>query len=246
MSQRVVPIFEHIARAAAHPLSAGARVLDFGAGAGRHVAEFRSHGYDAWGIDQSFTSHVPGSVSVDYLRWVQPPDYTLPFAANEFDFVYSTAVMEHVTDPGRALTEIARVLRPDGLSIHVFPSRWRPIEPHMFVPLGGRFQSFAYFRFWARLGVRNTWQEHLSSTEIALRNVQFCKTGASYPTAAEWTLRASRVFDSVTWAEREFIEGSAAVSTVSRLIARYGPHPILTWLYRGMHTRVLVLQHPRA
>ena len=154
-SQRVVAIFEHIARHVGRPLAPGCRVLDFGAGAGRHVAEFRHAGYDALGVDQQFSSHAGGRVDERYLRRVEPPDYVLPFEDATFDFVFSTSVMEHVLDPGRALEEIARVLRPDGVSIHCFPSRWRPVEPHMYTPLGGRFSSYALLRLWAALGIRS-------------------------------------------------------------------------------------------
>lgn len=243
-AQRIVSIFEHIAAGVGHPLAPGACVLDFGAGAGRHVAEFRSRGYDAWGIDQAFESPVTGSARTEYLRPVAPPDYRIPFPDRHFDLVYSTSVMEHVVDPGKALDEIARVLRPDGISIHVFPSRWRPVEPHIFVPFGGRFQSFPILRLWAALGVRNAWQRGMSPTETALRNAQYCKTGISYPTATEWTLRARRVFSEVDWAERHFIEASTDVSRISAAIAPLAGIPGVTRLYRGMHTRVLVLQQP--
>jgi len=157
--QRVVEIFEHLALAAGSPLSHSHRILDFGAGAGRHVAEFRASGYEAWGVDQIFTSHACGSSETEYLRRVDPPDFDLPFEDGYFDFVYSTSVMEHVTDPGSALREIRRVLRPGGLSVHVFPSRWRPNEPHMYVPFGGRFQSYWAMRLWAELGIRNEAQK---------------------------------------------------------------------------------------
>lgn len=243
VSQRVVPVFEHVAREAGHPLKAGARVLDFGAGAGRHVAEFRDAGYDVWGVDTQFISHEEGSVEREYLRRVDPPDYQLPFPDDDFDFVYSTSVMEHVLDPGIALEEIARVLRPEMLSIHVFPSRWRPIESHIFVPFGGRFQSFPWLWVWARLGVRNGFQRGLGPTEVAIRNAQYCKTGINYPSALEWRLRSEQMFADVEWAERHFVEATRSVSSVSRLV-----YPLLRRahsfeaVYRAMHTRVLVLR----
>jgi SAM-dependent methyltransferase len=241
-SQRVVPIFEHIARALGHPLSPADRILDFGAGAGRHVAEFRDAGYDAWGIDHQFTSHSAGAVEAEYLRRVEPPDYRLPFPDGAFDFIYSTSVMEHVVDPGRALAEIARVLRPGHLSIHVFPSRWRPIEPHIFVPFGGRFQSFALMRLWALLGIKNTFQRRMPATDVALVNTQYCKTGLSYPTAAEWRLRSKKLFAQVGWGERHFIRASRPVSGVSRKVAPFIAFRGVVWAYRGLHTRVLVLR----
>jgi SAM-dependent methyltransferase len=240
--QRVVAIFEHIAKQAGSPLDHGMRVLDFGAGAGRHVAEFRDAGYDAWGSDQEFTSHAQGAVETEFLRPVEPPDYVLPFDDGEFAFVYSTSVMEHVLDPGQALAQIARVLRPDGLSIHVFPARWRPIEPHMFVPLGGRFNSFQILRLWATFGIRNGFQQGLPATEVALRNAQYAKTGISYPTALEWRLRAEPLFSDVGWAERDFVRSTRGLRPVSRLLRRIIGLPGMEGLYRALHTRVLVLR----
>ena len=244
-SQRVVDVFEHIARARGHPLNAGAHVLDFGAGAGRHVAEFRAAGYEAVGVDQQFTSHASGSAPARYLFRADPPDYVWPFDDDTFDLVYSTSVMEHVVDPGRALAEIARVMRPDGISIHCFPSRWRPIEPHMYTPLGGRFNGWWLCVLWARLGIRSAHQRGLPASSVALHNAQYAKTGISYPTAREWELRSAPLFAEVGWAERPYIEATRAVSPVSRLVAPARSLPGMQWLYRGLHTRVLVLGRPR-
>jgi SAM-dependent methyltransferase len=244
-SQRVVAVFAHIARAAGHPLAASAEVLDFGAGAGRHVAEFRAAGYQAVGVDQTFSSHAAGSAPARYLHRVDPPEYVLPFHDDAFDLVYSTSVMEHVVDPGRALTEIARVLRPDGLSIHCFPSRWRPWKPHMYTPLGGRFNSYWPCLLWARLGIRSPHQHGLPAGEVALENVQYSKTGISYPTAHEWELRSAPLFADVGWAETAYIEATRPMSPVSRLVGPLRSLPGMARLYRGLHTRVLVLGRPR-
>jgi SAM-dependent methyltransferase len=243
-SQRVVSIFEHIAEAAGRPLKRGCRVLDFGAGAGRHVAEFRHAGYDALGVDQQFSSHASGRVDERYLRRVEPPDYVLPFEDDSFDFVFSTSVMEHVLDPGRALREIARVLHPEGVSIHCFPSRWRPVEPHMYTPLGGRFSSYAWLRLWAGLGIRSEHQQGLGASEVALRNVQYAKTGISYPTALEWRLHGGASFGDVRFAEAPYIEATRAISRLSGLLAPALGVPGLVALYRALHTRVLVLARP--
>ncbi|MGI8412179.1 MAG: class I SAM-dependent methyltransferase [Solirubrobacteraceae bacterium] len=230
-----------MARAVGRPLEPGARVLDFGAGAGRHVAEFRAAGYDALGVDQDFTAHEQGSAELEYLRRIDPPAYELPFDANEFDFVYSFAVMEHVLDPASALAEVSRVLRHDGLSIHLFASRWRPVETHMKVPFGGRFQCFALMQLWARLGIRNSFQKGLPATDVALRNTQYCKTGISYPTAWEWELRAGARFANVSWAERHYVDATRDVKLSSRLVAPVIHRAAVERAYRGLHVRALVL-----
>jgi SAM-dependent methyltransferase len=49
----------------------------------------------------------------------------LEFPDNEFDFIYSCAVFEHIDNVEKASSEVARVLKPDGIvsiGIHLFPS----------------------------------------------------------------------------------------------------------------------------
>ncbi len=47
--------------------------------------------------------------------------HDLPFADQTFDAVITTAVLEHVFDPGRVATEIARVLKSEGLLYSELP-----------------------------------------------------------------------------------------------------------------------------
>jgi SAM-dependent methyltransferase len=50
----------------------------------------------------------------------------LPFEAHSFDIVFSSNVLEHIPNLPGFLGELARVLRPGGLAIHVLPSSgWR-------------------------------------------------------------------------------------------------------------------------
>lgn len=44
------------------------------------------------------------------------------FGASEFDLVYSSNLLEHLPDPGSALRGAHKVLRDDGITIHVVPS----------------------------------------------------------------------------------------------------------------------------
>lgn len=44
--------------------------------------------------------------------------HTLPFGEQEFDVVYSVAVLEHVVEPSSLLSEVRRVLKPGGVGIH--------------------------------------------------------------------------------------------------------------------------------
>jgi SAM-dependent methyltransferase len=51
----------------------------------------------------------------------------IPFPDNDFDVVFYHHVMEHVADPARSLSELARVLRPGGLLYLATPNRHRAI-----------------------------------------------------------------------------------------------------------------------
>lgn len=53
----------------------------------------------------------------------------LPFSDGEFDFVFCTEVLEHITDDARAFREISRVLRPGGLVLLSTPTPPAPHDP---------------------------------------------------------------------------------------------------------------------
>jgi SAM-dependent methyltransferase len=63
----------------------------------------------------------------------------LPFDDTRFSSVIAVQSIEHVPDPGRAIAEAARVLRPDGIAVFVTPNRLtlgRPneiIDPYHYV-----------------------------------------------------------------------------------------------------------------
>jgi SAM-dependent methyltransferase len=92
----------------------GLRVLDVAGGDGYWAARARRRGAHAVALDISAgklrrggsLSVPPGLVRGDALR--------LPFADASFDRVMSICAIEHFDDGGRALDEMARVLRPGG------------------------------------------------------------------------------------------------------------------------------------
>jgi SAM-dependent methyltransferase len=54
-------------------------------------------------------------LAVPNVCFAQATIYDLPFAAGSFDAVLAHAVLYHLSDPGRALMEVQRVLRPGGV-----------------------------------------------------------------------------------------------------------------------------------
>ena len=70
------------------------------------------------------------------LTFVQGDGRELPFTDRQFDFVHSSAVLEHVggfQNQGRFISECARVARK-GFFLTT-PNRWYPIEFHTILPL---------------------------------------------------------------------------------------------------------------
>jgi len=70
------------------------------------------------------------------LRFVRADGRDLPFADRSFDWVHSSAVLEHVGSAGeqvRFLAELHRVCRK-GLFVTT-PNRWFPVEFHTVLPL---------------------------------------------------------------------------------------------------------------
>ena len=160
--------------------------------------------------------------------------YRIGFDSASFDFVFSNSVFEHVQDHDLALREIARVLRPGGVSFHIFPAPYSLIEPHMLVPLGGIIRNPPWYRFWALLGVRNRFQQGMSATEVAKANLRYSQTGINYLRLDTLLEIARRYFAEATLAPQLWTIGSFRHPLV-RI-------PLLGWLYSRLDTVVLLLK----
>ncbi|MCS7214191.1 MAG: class I SAM-dependent methyltransferase [Candidatus Calescibacterium sp.] len=90
------------------------KILDAGCGEGVLVEEFRSIGYDIEGLDPNYES--------DFVRNgdITSTDYP----NNHFDVVLLLDVLEHIpyNMQYKALEEIKRILKPDGMFIISFPN----------------------------------------------------------------------------------------------------------------------------
>lgn len=105
----------------------GMRALDLGCGAGRHVhqAYYHSVGHVV-GVDLGFDDVVRTRKGFEAAPDIEPGSrrafslavadaLTLPFADASFDRVICSEVLEHIPDHRKALSEIARILKPDGM-----------------------------------------------------------------------------------------------------------------------------------
>ena len=117
-------------------LVAGERLLDLGAGGGRHAFEAMRRGARVTALDSSAANlkdvaAVAGAMldagEIIQAQWagtVNGDALDLPFPDGAFDRVIVSEVLEHVWDDERALVEIARVLRPGGRVGATVPTFW--------------------------------------------------------------------------------------------------------------------------
>jgi SAM-dependent methyltransferase len=69
---------------------------------------------------------------VEYKRI--KPDDPLPFAHQEFDIVYSNAVLEHVGGASHRMRFVAEARRVGSAIFFSAPNRWFPLEHHTAIP----------------------------------------------------------------------------------------------------------------
>ncbi|KQW53084.1 methyltransferase [Nocardioides sp. Root1257] len=118
-------------------LQPGERVLDMGAGGGRHAFEMYRRGADVVAFDMDADElanvlevfgamkeqgEVPAGASADIK---QGDALQLPFADGEFDRIVAAEVLEHIHADVDAITELVRVLRPGG-TLAISVPRWLP------------------------------------------------------------------------------------------------------------------------
>lgn len=216
-------------------------ILDFGCGGGQRVQGLRHRGLQAFGCDIALPQRPVGRLA-EYMRQevVRPigaEPYRIPFADDTFDLVFSVTVLEHVMDYDAVLAEIRRVLKPDGISVHVFPGPWQFIESHVFVPWASKLQWRWWLRLWALAGIRNRYQGGFSARRTADVNYAFLKHETNYLSRREIRGYASRHFNDCRFLEE---------ATFSpRRYAFFRKHPRLLRVYRHWcsetHGRVLVL-----
>ncbi len=181
----------------------GARILDFGCGAGRLVRAARAAGMDITGADSFYPgsnaraeAEAAGSLG---SAVVEIREGRLPFPDGSFDLIVNNQVFEHVDNLEGALAEIDRVLRPGGEMLSIFPARdvWR--EGHIGIPFAHRLRRGSRARFlwtWAlrRLGF-GYWKEQAPDCrQWALEKLEWIDAYTRYRTRREIFAAFDRYF----------------------------------------------------
>ena len=162
------------------PIRPGNRVLDAGCGGGRHAFEVYRRGgrVIAFDMDAAELGGVRGmfgamaaegqSGAGSGAAAISGDATSMPFCDNAFDRVIAAEVLEHVLDDQRAMSELARVLRPGGLAAITvpafFPERicWALSTEYHEVP-GGHVRIYTRVELEAKLaraGLEPRWHHH--------------------------------------------------------------------------------------
>jgi len=233
-----------VVRDLAYPITKHAKILDFGCGNGDLVVAYRHLGFDAYGCDLQF-KEGPNALSLEVeerIRMIEEP-YRLPFANDSFDLVVSDQVFEHVRDFDCSFAEIHRVLKPSGLCLHTFPSRYSLIEPHVQVPLAGLIQCRPWLFMWALLSVRTPSQVGLNANEVSSANYDYLQRSTNYLTKVAIRDNAATYFRDVIFCEASYLKHSPVAFAAKRL-GRF--LPILGWIYSVLRMRVLLCAGKRS
>jgi SAM-dependent methyltransferase len=94
------------------------KLLDFGCGKKPYESMFAVDEYVGLDIESSGHSHIKSKVDVFY------DGKTIPFNDNHFDSIFSSEVITHIFNTSDVLSEIYRVLKPDGMFLLTVPFSW--------------------------------------------------------------------------------------------------------------------------
>ncbi|MDD5725931.1 MAG: class I SAM-dependent methyltransferase [Patescibacteria group bacterium] len=119
----------------------GKKLLEIGSGYGLFVAVARKeYMVEAYGVEPDGGEGFEGShfvsqeiMKVNFLPQeaiIRAAGEKLPFADSSFDIVYSTNVLEHVSDPVQVINEAIRVCRPGGVIQIVVPNYGSIFDGH--------------------------------------------------------------------------------------------------------------------
>lgn len=123
-------------------------ILEIGAGNGWQSSWLAAAGHEVRALD------VPGSrYGTDCAYPVEIYDgRQIPFPDEHFDVAFSSNVLEHLPDLECLKAEMRRVLKPDGLAVHLVPSAtwrlWTNVVHYPFLTL----LALRYLQSWLHLG----------------------------------------------------------------------------------------------
>lgn len=169
--ERVIPYFP-----------GDARILEIGAGNGWQARALAERGYEIKAIDYAHKDFEV--MRQNRVFSVQDYDgYNIPYPNQSFDVVFSSNVLEHIPHVESFQAEIRRILKPQGIAVHILPTStwrlWTTVTHYLFL-LGKVFG-----KRWKKKG------EQESISQLSKR-VLYCEGKSSIWNRIRWWLTPER------------------------------------------------------
>lgn len=214
-------------------------ILDLGCGDSELVYSLLQSGHDAYGCDIKFKKgvHVSDLEKNNRIKLLDE-NMKLPFENNSFDIILSFQVLEHVMDYELFAKESKRVLKNNGVAIHVFPSTLRPMESHIFVPLGAFIKNKKWYYLFTCLGFHKKSQRGMTKQEVAEINYNYIVTKTNYLSRKKIREIFKKEFFRVEFMESSYFNCSQHKAL--KMLAKFPRTRLLGFLYSVFWRRVLI------
>ncbi len=226
-------------------LTPESKILEFGCGAGEIVSVLRSNKMQAFGCDIKKIDEIDFNTTSMFnekiIKLINVRPYRIPFDDNTFDFIFSDQVFEHVINYSESISEISRILKPGGFCLHIFPSRYKPIEAHTGVPFSSLNNSYSWLFFWAKMGIRKKSQLGFSPHETAIENHEYLTNRTKYLSKKQIRDNFKKYFDDVKFCEDLFLKYSKRGELFYKIF-RFAP--FMFRFYSTFQNRVLIAKNP--
>jgi SAM-dependent methyltransferase len=227
----------------------GARVLDFGCGAGSLVAAGRAAGIDLLGAEVYYggsqTRKEAEASGLLGTAIIEIAEGSTGFPDGYFDLVVNNQVMEHVEDLEATVGEIHRILKPGGQVLSLFPARDVFREGHIGIPFSHWFPRHSKLRFYYAWAMRSlgfgTWKEQApTARQWAVDKLAWIDRYTYYRSRREIFATFGRYFQN-EMRESDYIEFRLLDRPGRRWIARTVSLPLLAPASRALFRKLAFL-----
>jgi SAM-dependent methyltransferase len=193
-----------------------------------------------WNADRDILWHYDAEIDERVVKRLSVTDeraYRLPYPDSHFDFAISSQVFEHVFNYVEVFREIGRVLRPGAISVHIFPGRNYPVEPHLGIPVTALAHSPSWLRVWSLIR-----RKHFSGWSDEYKYLHSAMEPNNYPSRRQLAAFAVEAGVSIQFVERLYIECSN--SRPGRIIAnaqRAGIGWVVGWALERICQRAMII-----
>lgn len=250
---------ESLAAGRAAPL----RVMDMGCGTGRIVKFLHDYGHDLYGYDLAHSApgaeanlaELYGADFGERFRFIDD-ERSIPFDDDSFDVIYANQVFEHVRFIDRMVAECARVLKPGGQLVTLFPFATYPLEGHVKIPFAHWLPPgpvrINYMTPFYMLGL-NPRKGERSARQQAIDSDAYLRTSTFYRLMNEVTSLADHYFTGWTLDTGAYIQARLDMWAVRDDLRARVQHrvlnllqgPVLDYIVTHYWVAVLVFSNPR-